>query len=227
MTRNKAVSHRDGPEAPPYLSYRTFTGFIDRLRRGIPNRIDRSVMSSLSGSNQSQLMAALRYMELISPTGVPGERLTGLVHSEGAEFQKALREILMASYPFLFEGFDLRRATADELTRAFANAGASGDTVRKCVSFFLTAAKHADLQVSPFTLSRRRVRRANTGSGAPAKLRRTTEARGVEPPETRAWHEMILAKFPEFDPAWPPEIKSKWFDAFAKLIEWANSEAQS
>jgi hypothetical protein len=29
----------------------------------------------------------------------------------------------------------------------------------------------------------------------------------------------LLAKFPTLDPAWPDDVKSKWFDAFQQLME--------
>jgi hypothetical protein len=36
---------------------------------------------------------------------------------------------------------------------------------------------------------------------------------------TAAWADLLLAKFPEFDPAWPDEVKLKWFDAFDRLMK--------
>ena len=33
------------------------------------------------------------------------------------------------------------------------------------------------------------------------------------------WAEQLLAKFPQFDPAWPDDVKSKWFDAFDRLMK--------
>ncbi|SRR6266487_1550666 len=227
MAKNKAPSRRVELTRPPYISYRTFSGFIERLRTGMPSRVDRSVMSSLSGSNQSQLMAALRYLGLISPNGLPTEKLSKLVSAEDAKFQRGMREILFLSYPFLFKGFDLQKATFDELTGQFAGAGASGDTVRKCVAFFLAAAKHAGLQVSPFVTSRPRLR-VRLSPRVPLGDRKTDENdRGGDANEARTWREMVLSKFPEFDPDWPPEIKGKWFDAFDKLIKWMESAEKS
>ena len=215
MRKENKSPRLDGFGVPPYLSFRTFTGFVERLRKSVPNRIDRSVLSSFSGSNQSQILAALRYLELISPKGVPSEKLSSLVESEGTEFRKNLRQVLVGSYPFLFKGFDLRRATVDELIERFEGAGATGDTIRKSVSFFLAAAKHAELEVSPFMLNRRRARRPYAGS-------RAAKAVGVSLPDAgpnRTWQELALSKLPEFDTAWSPEVKSKWFDAFDRLIE--------
>ena len=33
------------------------------------------------------------------------------------------------------------------------------------------------------------------------------------------WAEMLLAKFPQFDPAWTDDVKLKWFDAFDRLMK--------
>lgn len=33
------------------------------------------------------------------------------------------------------------------------------------------------------------------------------------------WADLLLAKFPEFDPAWTDDVKLKWFDAFDRLMK--------
>ena len=33
-----------------------------------------------------------------------------------------------------------------------------------------------------------------------------------------AWTDLLLAKFPEFDPTWTDDVKLKWFDAFDRLM---------
>ncbi|NQE35190.1 hypothetical protein [Microcoleus asticus] len=38
-------------------------------------------------------------------------------------------------------------------------------------------------------------------------------------PSKLRWAELILAKFPEFDPSWPAEIQEKWFSSFDRLME--------
>src|SRR5260370_24113667 len=108
----------------------------------------------------------------------------------------------------------------------FAGGGASGGTVRKCVAFFLAAAKHAGLQVSPFVTSRPRLR-VRLNSRVPVRHRKTNENRGGDLDEARTWREVVLSKFPEFDPGWPPEIKTRWFDAFDRLIKWMESADKS
>ncbi|MDD4465958.1 MAG: hypothetical protein PHY25_04705, partial [Dehalococcoidales bacterium] len=53
-------------QLPPYVSYRSFWNFLDRLREAVPARIDRSYWGDkFSGSTGTQLMGALRYLGLI------------------------------------------------------------------------------------------------------------------------------------------------------------------
>ena len=47
----------------------------------------------------------------------------------------------------------------------------------------------------------------------------------IIPPQENAipvqvtWYEMVLAKFPTFDPAWSDDVKLKWFEAFDTLLK--------
>jgi hypothetical protein len=38
--------------------------------------------------------------------------------------------------------------------------------------------------------------------------------------------ELLLAKFPQFDPAWPDELKAKWFDGYERLLKTATDEGK-
>ena len=137
---------------PPYVPYKTFGNFFESLKAiGIPQRIDRSVMKSMSGGLQGQLMLALEYLSLITDTGTPTDKLEHLVHSEGTKRQEVLREILTSSYGFLFtDGLQLDRATASQFRERFEQTGATGDTLRKCMAFFLNSAKAAGIDLSSY-----------------------------------------------------------------------------
>jgi hypothetical protein len=205
---------------PAYISYKTFSNFIDTLHRvaPMPNRIDRSVMGSLSGSNQSHLLAALRYLGLISPTRTPTRELTELVKANNEDHKIILRRVLTGSYPFLFEGFDLRGATIQEIEERFARAGASGDTLRKCVAFFLSAAKIAGIQTSPFASAKRRPRRT-AGAALKSGYSSRAEDQGGHSVAPGRSPKTIMPGLPEFDPTWPNEIKAMWFEAYQELIK--------
>jgi hypothetical protein len=207
---------------PPYVPYRSFRNFIESLKQGIPARIDRSVMASMSGALQSQLTACLRYLELITSASHPTPVLPRLVNSEGPEHAKVLRDIITKSYPFLFTHFDIKTATPRMLEEQFANAGASGGTIDKCVNFFLAAAKEAGVELSPHLKSnRQRIQRRPRGPRDPS----VPIANGSDVDESAGsgqmvtWAQMLLSKFPSFDPSWPDDVKTKWFDAFDKLMK--------
>jgi hypothetical protein len=219
---------------PPYLPFRTLTTFLEGLKVGMPQRIDRSLMKSMSGTMQSQIMATLEYLRLINhETGVPSENLNQLVHSKGEERQHLLKEILTSSYQFLFkDGLDLENATARQLQESFEQQGVSGDTLRKAVAFFLKAAKEAGLKLSPHF--KRSYTRRPSGPRAKRKANLQPEQPGssgqesiesdsekVAPPENTLLAKMadrILEKFPDFDTSWSPEQQASWFDGMSNLM---------
>jgi hypothetical protein len=210
---------------PPYVPYRSFRNFLDSLKQGIPSRIDRSVMPSMSGALQSQLAAALRSLGMITSASQPTERLTRFVNSEGPERAKLLASVLVAAYPYLFQSdFDIRSATPRMLQEKFVETGASGGTVDKCVNFFLAAAKDAALELSPHL---KNMRGNRVGRTRPRLVRDSTggmsngsdQMEMTEGTGDLSWTQMLLSKFPSFDPAWPDDVKTKWFDAFDKLMK--------
>ena len=181
-------------------------------------------MKSMSGGMQSALMLALAYLDLINPdTGAITEKLNRFVHSEGADKQRVLQEILTAAYPFIFkDGFQLERATTSQLEERFKDSGLSGDTLRKSVTFFLKAATDAGLKVSPHIkgvrASRAGVARQKRSVPEKSEISISKEPAPAQSEEV-SWEKALLSKFPSFDPAWPDDVKSKWFDDFKALME--------
>ncbi|MGI9107675.1 MAG: DUF5343 domain-containing protein [Pyrinomonadaceae bacterium] len=168
---------------PPYLSHKTFNNFIDGLRTGIPARIDRSVMSSLSGTAQAHLLYALKYLNLVDAEGIPTEQLNQLATATDAEKQRILREVLVSAYPFVCnDGIDLERCTGKQIEEAFATTGASSETLRKSLAFFQATAKQAGMNISPHIKRTRRAR--GTGQrtrGGTASTRGGVQGVNTEP----------------------------------------------
>jgi hypothetical protein len=145
---------------PPYTSYRTFKTFIEDLHEhGVPSRIDRSVLTRLSGVVGTQLMHALRFLGLIEDDGRPTERLKGLVKSHGtANWSEKLLELLLHEYAPMF-AIDLETATPSHFNEAFRKAFPAADAVvQKCVTFFLYAANDAGVRISGRVLKGRKPR---------------------------------------------------------------------
>jgi hypothetical protein len=211
---------------PPYVSYRTFFNFIERLQQRMPSRIDRSYWGELlSGSNGTQLMAALRFLYLIDVNGKPMEMLKRLVEAKGDLRGKLLQEIADDSYGFVLKSsLDLESATYAQVVEVFHNTFQLTDDVsRKCVKFFIAMANDAGLKISPFITKRTRSM-AGTKTVPRKTLNRTNRNTIIpqqrdEIPNTNSWHGMLLSKFPNFDPSWPDEIKMKWFSAFDEMLK--------
>lgn len=125
--------------------------FIKGLREtGIPSRIDKSVLSKLSGSSQSALIAALKWLDLIDAVGVPTPKLHILVDADGPKYSQALRSVLEASYAFMTDGtIDLAKGTGSQLEAKFREYGVQGSTVVKSMAFFIVAARDAGVQLGP------------------------------------------------------------------------------
>lgn len=213
---------------PPYVSYRTFCNFTEGLQAGIPSRFDRSYWGDrLSGSSGTQLMAALRFLGLIDGSGIPTARLRQLATARGERKTEILKELASDAYSFLFRGtLDPQSATYAQLEELFhSNFQLTGDVSRKCIKFFVALASDASLPLSPFIT--KRIRTAHSGTGTKVITKRTgtrTKQNVVVPqnlgqvPVLSSWDEMLLAKFPTFDPSWSEELKIKWFEAFDEIL---------
>lgn len=225
------MTEQSGPKKmiPPYLAFRTLATFLEGLKVGMPQRIDRSIvqMKSVSGTNQSQIMAALEYLHLIdAETGVPAEKLDKLVHAKGEERQGVWKDILASSYEFIFnDGLDLQTATARQLQETFEQQGVSGHTQRKAVAFFLKAAKEAGLNLSPHF--KRSYTKRSSGPKAKQKINQIKEQTEVNqsqeqaassPKDTLSVAKILSDKFPPFDPSWDEETRKSWFAGFNQLM---------
>src|ERR1700743_1612469 len=145
---------------PPYTSYRTFKTFIEDLHEhGVPSRIDRSVLTRLSGVVGTQVMHALRFLGLIEDHGRPTQRLKELVSAHGSgNWPQTLLELLQREYAPMF-AIDLETAAPSHFNEAFRKAFPAADAVvQKCVTFFLYAANDAGVKISGRVLKGRKPR---------------------------------------------------------------------
>jgi hypothetical protein len=213
-------------DLPPYVSYRTFKHWLEGRRSGLPDKIDRAILGNLAGVVQGQLISTLRFLRLISANGEVAPALEKLVHAEGEERSRMLGEILKSAYGFLFDGsINLAKAAPSTISTAFTSQGVTGDTARKAISFFVLAAKDAGIPISPFL----KTPRAPRGLSQKKRTPRTENdpngddnggAGGNEPSAQvkSSLMKELLSKFPALDPAWPDDVKAKWFEAFDRLM---------
>jgi len=217
---------------PPYLPYTTFKNFLASLNAGaIPSRIDKSLLDRYSGSIQSWLISALKFFGFTDESGKPKPELESFIKSEDQERKKLWKEIFDKAYAPLISGLDLSRATPGELSERFAAQGLSGETLGKCHSFFSAAAEDAGvaladhLKVRPKPSGPRKSRKNRNGVllGEPNPTEQPADS-PARPQKTM--REMLLEKFPEFNPEWSEEIQTKWFAGFEKLMKSTGEDKQ-
>ena len=136
---------------PRYVPYSTFLRFINGLYKiGVPSHIDRSIMDTMSGSGQSAMIAALKSLQLVDADLEPKPALQKLVNGSEDDFSTTLNTLVHSTYAFLFEdSIQIENTTSKKVEEKFRNIGVSGSTLTKCISFFLAAAKAANISVSP------------------------------------------------------------------------------
>jgi hypothetical protein len=181
-------------QSAPYLPFRTFLNALDALNHGVPQVIDRTIWRTQPGGTQGQIMGALRFFGLIDELNKPTSNLLRLVDKREHR-QAAIRALLEWSYADLVKS-DLTKMTMKMLEDSIQQYGVSGETRKKAITFFLQAAKFADLALSPYLQMQIR---ATPGT---RKRRRTPEddsasfesANGSSSSNTEAHNETIQLK---------------------------------
>lgn len=223
------VIDRNKKRSPPYVSYRSFLTLLQELQRGLPGRIDRSYWGDkFSGSTGTQLMSALRFLNLVDAGGVPTFQLRELVVSKGAMRTEILKKISHESFSFLMSNaFDARNATYAQLEDVFNELyQVDRDVARKCIKFFIELAGDSEIPLSPFITKKSKNSKNTSGTEKIPKKNGTRTNQGIAIPlraqtfpQKTSWKELLLSKFPSFDPSWPNEVQIKWFEAFDELLK--------
>jgi len=215
----------------PVVSYISFKNFFDKMKAGIPGRIDRSALKYTSGAIGTQLIHAFRALKLTDEQGHPNAKMEALAAGYAAKDKASLKDLLRSAYPGVFDGkFKLANATSSQLREKLEAMGISGDTVRKAQAFFVAAAKDAGEELSQF-LSAPSPRGAANGStrqasGAPRRAKKKTKGSAPQTPTalpgdsgSSAIWQAVLAKLPDFDPEWSKEAQADWLAMLKGITE--------
>ncbi len=157
---------------PPYISFQTLENTLDRMHgEGIPSRVDRSYLSSWSGSAQAQFLRAARSIGLLDADGHPTERLLDLVEKQSVR-PELIREMVRQYYgDALALGENATQAQLEEVFRSYP--GISGSTVRKAVAFYMHAARAGGIRLSPHF----KAVRNGSSTASPSGTKRASRAR--------------------------------------------------
>ncbi len=223
------VIDRNRKRSPPYVSYRSFRTLLEELQRGIPARMDRSYWGDkFSGSTGTQLMSALRFLNLIDSSGIPTSQLKDLVVAKGVIKIDILKKISQESFSFLTSNsFESDKATYAQLEETFHECyQVDRDVARKCIKFFTELANDAGIPLSPYITKKSKnsrhtqiVEKVPKKNGTRTNQNLTIPQNAESVPHPMSWKELLLTKFPNFDPTWPNEVQLKWFEAFDELLK--------
>lgn len=148
--------------AAPYLPFATFLNSLDVLSQGVPPKLDRSLWRSQSGLVQGQIMNAYRFFGFVDE--MDGDASTDELIQMAKKVEQRpeiLRGLIEAQYSDILESHDLTKMTMKMLEDEFEkHFSVSGTTKQKAITFFLKAAKFADMPLSTFLQSQLR----NTGA---------------------------------------------------------------
>lgn len=170
---------------PPYMSFQTFWGFLEDLAsKPLPPRIDRSLMGGKSGTDQANLSAAFASFGLTREDGTVLPALTELVATPADKRKAHFGEIMAPYYSAALE-VSAQNGTEADLKRSFVDEWpsiGSADTRRKAITFFLHAARAAELPLSPHFPATR----SGSGASGASRAKRTTSKRKTTPAPARA-----------------------------------------
>ncbi len=172
-------------QRPPYVTYPALKTIIEEFAESTtPTKLNRHVLSKLSGAGYAELMSGLRYLGLVAKDDSVLEGFSQLVQAQrggGDAYKKHLLDLLQETYEDIVKGVDIKKGTLPELEQAFKEVGVpQGQMMARTVRFYVKALQDCGFEVSPhITKPRRRTPRNGPGS-TPSKGRKTPGIRREE-----------------------------------------------
>jgi hypothetical protein len=123
--------------------------------------------------------------------------------------------------------FEPEKATYAQLEEVFNEIyQVDRDVARKCIKFFIELSNDSGIPLSPFITKKSKNSRSSQIQEKIPKRNGTRTNQNVIVPQTleliphqQSWKELLLTKFPSFDPTWPNDVQVKWFEAFDELLK--------
>jgi hypothetical protein len=211
---------------PPYIGWKTFQGVVEKLENNIvPHRIDRDILKTYAGADQSRILAALKWLGLTKGEENTVEPVFKQYVENADQREAIMREIVQRRYAWALTLPG--NATPQQLSTLFHDVTGVGDeTRRKAVSFFTSAAEFAGVPLSPlFKKSAGRPRGAAkaTTPRRTATRRRTGGKNGADSEQSKttlneALDSTLVSWLNEL-PGWPEHDRAMWFRTFKAIYD--------
>jgi hypothetical protein len=167
---NRTMAEQTKSLTPPYLAYTTFKNTLRSLGKSgaVPDRIDGSLFTSISGSARLQFLGALKYLNLIDGEKSPLPPLKSLALASDVEWPQSLAALLTKHYPAQIKL--LATGTPQQVKESFGNDHPS--IITPAVRFLVAAAKDAGVPVA----DHHKGQKGRTPGSSPRKRRRASDA---------------------------------------------------
>ena len=221
--------------APIYVSYSTFTTLLDWLRdmKVIPNQLDRTLWGKkFAGSTGVQLMSGLRFLGLLDGE-MPTPTLEQLALATNEDRKPLLAELVRDIYSAEFVA-GLPKATPRTVQDRMNQLGATDTTTRKAASWFVNAAKAAEIPMPMHIAKVARNRATARRSGAAKATRNDGQGNGTPPPDVSTHQPEtgleaslrpalvpLLKDLAENGPGWNQDEHDRWRVAFDTILDYS------
>lgn len=166
--------------SPPYIAFQSLKTLTSNMKEhGVPGRIDKSVLNNFSGAVGSQIITALKFLDLIDDNNHPKASLKGLVTAYGTDgWTEALSAVLKKAFAPIFS-LNLETASPAQFTEHFKQIyDVDGDTLRKSLTFFVNAVRDAQIPISAYIMKNKKPRSAPTKKRTPKPNAEKSKAGG-------------------------------------------------
>ncbi len=175
----------------PYISFVTLENYISSLadvEALVPDHIDKSMLGKLSGANQTALIKALEFLNLIEEDGGKTQesfaRLVGAKRGSGDDWKHALHVVLDSAYTSIVGELNVAATTPMKLEEAFKAAGVKpGQMLAKSIRFYLKALQSAGKALPPHLLKVRTPKPPAYGYAPKKAAAKKAEAKTEETPK--------------------------------------------
>ena len=156
----------------PYIAFKTFSSFLGNMKGKLPEQIDTSVLNNMSGTAKSQLLSALKSLDLIAGDGTTKDSLRKLSEAYNTpKWKEVLGAFLKTAYAGIIGELNIVTATPAMLRERFKTlGGVEGTTIDNAMRFYIAGLKEAEAPFSPHLVIR-------TPRSAPTGARKRASSR--------------------------------------------------
>lgn len=204
----------------PYIAFKTFSSFLGNMKGKLPDQIDTSVLTNMSGTAKSQLLSALKALDLVASDGTVKDSLRKLSDAYNTpKWKEVLGAFLKTAYAGVIGELNIATATPAMLRERFKTLGGiEGTTIDNAMRFYISGLKEAEVPFSPHLVIRAPRTSAPSGSRKRNASRQEEPDVGEDPPEGTFRVSFDLLGLAGAAAFLPDDIDTKQWEAVSEYV---------